>query len=214
MQTPLIKEQTKRIRLTPEAVLDAALLLASQIGVEKVSMRKLASLLDVTAMAIYRHFDNTDTLRAAMLDRFVQKAKILPKNDLIWNEWLHHVSQNMFTLLTLAPDWIPLFGKINLRPTSLEVLDDCLAALENAGFSTEQAVEAFFVMIHSVIGAASLQANFSNPTTLDSKLMDQFPETSYAKVRNALPEVAKIDHGSLLAKNLDRLICSMRANKP
>src|SRR6478735_12463370 len=63
---------TKRVRprvpLTPELILQTALRIADQGGLESLSMRKLGQELGVEAMAIYYHFANKDQLLDGIVD--------------------------------------------------------------------------------------------------------------------------------------------------
>ncbi|MDF2735321.1 MAG: TetR family transcriptional regulator, partial [Chloroflexota bacterium] len=58
MTTQTRKPPQRRIPLTRDRVLDAAMNLADQSGLEGLSMRKLGQALGVEAMALYYHFAN------------------------------------------------------------------------------------------------------------------------------------------------------------
>src|ERR1051326_9151111 len=58
----------RRVRLSRDHVLRAAVALADAIGIESLSMRKLAEELDVVPMALYKHVANKDQLLDGMLD--------------------------------------------------------------------------------------------------------------------------------------------------
>ena len=57
-----------RPRLTRELVLQTALGLADQGGLESLSMRKLGQELGVEAMAVYYHFANKDEVLDGIVD--------------------------------------------------------------------------------------------------------------------------------------------------
>ena len=78
-QTPERREETdgdandqtrarRREPLTRERVLQAALKLADQGGLESLSMRKLGQELGVEAMALYYHFANKDEVLDGIVD--------------------------------------------------------------------------------------------------------------------------------------------------
>ncbi|MGZ8583813.1 MAG: TetR/AcrR family transcriptional regulator, partial [Actinomycetota bacterium] len=60
MSTEIEAGVQARVPLTRERVLQTAVDLADQGGVEALSMRKLAQALDVVPMALYRHVANKD----------------------------------------------------------------------------------------------------------------------------------------------------------
>ena len=59
---------TPRKRLSRARVLEAAVALADEIGLEAFSMRRLAQELGVVPMALYKHFGNKDELLDDMVD--------------------------------------------------------------------------------------------------------------------------------------------------
>ncbi|BBH71797.1 TetR family transcriptional regulator [Actinoplanes sp. OR16] len=58
----------KTLRLNRDRVLRAAVDLADSIGLEQLSMRRLATELDVVPMALYKHVANKDELLDGMVD--------------------------------------------------------------------------------------------------------------------------------------------------
>ena len=68
MSTEIEAEAQTRAPLTRERVLNTAVALADQGGVDALSMRKLAQALDVVPMALYRHVANKDELLDGLVD--------------------------------------------------------------------------------------------------------------------------------------------------
>ncbi|MET9959845.1 TetR/AcrR family transcriptional regulator C-terminal domain-containing protein [Streptomyces sp. NPDC006326] len=64
-------QQARRAPLNRERVLHAAVALADGIGIEALSMRKLAQELGVVPMALYKHVANKDELLDAMVETVV-----------------------------------------------------------------------------------------------------------------------------------------------
>ena len=52
----------RRVRLNRERVLQAAVTLADEIGIDALSMRRLAQELGVVPMALYKHVENKEAL--------------------------------------------------------------------------------------------------------------------------------------------------------
>src|SRR5512143_3055074 len=61
-------KQTTREPLSSARVLEAAVALADQAGLEAFSMRKIAQELGVVPMALYKHVANKDELLDGMID--------------------------------------------------------------------------------------------------------------------------------------------------
>ncbi|HEY9033073.1 MAG TPA: TetR family transcriptional regulator [Pseudomonadales bacterium] len=146
-------------RLSRERIIEQGLQLASQHGVANITLRKLATRLDVTPMALYRHFANKDELLGEMLDAFIVRARVIPEQPMDWQDWLLAVGNNMFEALKQEPSWIPVFPHIRLKPAALHVLQQCSDQLISAGFTRTQALEGFVTVIHCLLGAVAMHSD-------------------------------------------------------
>lgn len=142
-----------------QAYIDASLDVIAEVGVEKLSLRKVASRLGVTAMAMYKHFDNKGALITAALDEFIARAEVLPRSALPWQQWVEHVAQGMFEALCGEIAWVAALGSVNIGPQAMAVTDAFIQRLTEEGFSRDEAMEAYFTVIHIVIGAVSMQSS-------------------------------------------------------
>ena len=68
MTTQATNRAQRRVPLSRERVLQAAIRLADQGGLESLSMRKLGQELGVEAMAVYYHFANKDEVIDGIVD--------------------------------------------------------------------------------------------------------------------------------------------------
>ena len=71
--TPNVKAQGP---LTTDRVVDAALRIADTDGIDRVSLRRIASTLGVTPMAIYRHVRDKGHLLDLMADRILMELDL------------------------------------------------------------------------------------------------------------------------------------------
>ena len=69
-------ESKPRLPLTRYRVLEAAIRLADEGGIESLTMRKLAGELGVEAMSLYNHVANKGDLVAAMVDLVVDEIEL------------------------------------------------------------------------------------------------------------------------------------------
>jgi AcrR family transcriptional regulator len=67
-----VAKATTRVRLTRDAVLDAALARIDTNGLASLSMRELAADLGVSAMSLYRHVRDKDELLDLVADRVIE----------------------------------------------------------------------------------------------------------------------------------------------
>jgi AcrR family transcriptional regulator len=73
----------RRVRLSKERVLSAAVALADRDGVESLTMRKLADELGAGAMSLYHHVPNKERLLDGMVDAVFGEIE-LPSTDVDW----------------------------------------------------------------------------------------------------------------------------------
>ena len=78
-----------RPALTPGRVIGAAVALADSIGVDALTIRKLAAELDVKPMTIYHHVPNKEAIIDGMVDRVFAEIE-RPPTDLDWQAALRH----------------------------------------------------------------------------------------------------------------------------
>lgn len=198
----------KPAALTPALVAECGLRVAAAQGVGEVSIRKIAEELGVSPMAIYRHFADKEALLAAMLDLFILRADVLPKQALPWQAWLEHTGMAMYRALCDAPSWIPLFGRLQLKPGALSVVDAWLGVMVEAGFSRQQAAQSVFSVLQLLIGAATLYTAFHDPHQA-SEALSGFDAQEYFNVGAALGEMAVASSANHMHSGLRVLIVSL-----
>ncbi|MFC5832126.1 TetR/AcrR family transcriptional regulator C-terminal domain-containing protein [Nonomuraea insulae] len=145
---------TRREPLNREKVLDAALALADEEGLEGLSMRRLAKILGVEAMSLYNHVSNKADLLDGIAERvFAQVER--PDPELPWREQVRAVALNMYRAFLRHPV-VPLaLVTDRSNPTSvraLEPLDALLGALFAAGFDEAGAWRALSAVNGLVFG--------------------------------------------------------------
>ena len=132
---------TARVRLSRDAVVDAALELAAHDGLANLSVRKLAKELGVTPMALYWHFEDKVALEAALGERLFA-AVVLPPADRSWRVELHAVLRALADALQAHASVATLALPTVLRsPAGLVVAERVLGLLRKAGLSDKLAAE-------------------------------------------------------------------------
>jgi AcrR family transcriptional regulator len=127
-------------RLDRQAIVDAALELADDVGLEAVSLRNIAELLGVTPMALYRHVENKEALLDAMADELY--AEIVPKRHAAgWWHALAGIARATRSLLLAHPWAVPLFSRPPAGPHGVALALALESNLRAAGFSKPEAAE-------------------------------------------------------------------------
>lgn len=128
-----------RRTLSREKIIDRALKLADEVGIDGLSMRKLASELGTTPMAIYNHVSNKDELIDLLLARVVGELE-LPEIGAPWQEAMRKRAHSMRNII-LRHKWaaVLLISKISLTDEVLSDVNATIGCLIQTGFSYAQA---------------------------------------------------------------------------
>ncbi len=145
--------------LNRQRFVDAALDVIADVGVEKLSMRRVASQLGVSAMAMYKHFANKDELLGAAFEEFIARAEVLPDDQLPWDEWLIVSARGMYRALCSEMSWVPWLGKLRLGGNALRVTERFAAKLAESGLATDASVKVYMATIQLVVGAVCMRAS-------------------------------------------------------
>ena len=79
----------RRKPLTREAIIDAAMLVIDQEGLDKLSMRRLGTELGVEAMSLYNHVANKDAVLDAVHERLLLSIPS-PRAGGSWQAFVRH----------------------------------------------------------------------------------------------------------------------------
>src|SRR5215471_4506479 len=123
-----------------EAVVDAAVSLADDNGLEAVSVRRVAARLEVTPMALYRYVESKEDLLDAMAERMYESLS-LPDPDAEWWHGLAELARSTRRVVLARPWAAPLFARPLTGPHAHAVDEALQGALRNAGFSEAETRE-------------------------------------------------------------------------
>ncbi|WP_029430844.1 TetR/AcrR family transcriptional regulator [Blastococcus sp. URHD0036] len=128
-----------RTSLTRERVVDKALAVADAEGIDAVTIRRLATELGVTPMALYWHFKTKDDLLAGAADRVLDDVVVPPPGEL-WAEDLRAVLTTLVAAMRPHPQVAPLVAtRMMAHPLGLDLTERALSRLAAAGFTPEAA---------------------------------------------------------------------------
>ena len=176
--------RTRRRPLEHEQIVDEAIRLADEHGLEAVSMRRLAASLGVQAMSLYHHLPNKDALLEAMLDAIYERMAIPDATD-DWREALRIRATAMRTAFLRHPWSLALVdSRTAPGPASLEHTDTLLGCLRTAGFSVAMTAHASAVFDAFVYGFAVQERNLPSGDDADvvdvaANVLAEMPEGAY-----------------------------------
>lgn len=144
------------MKLTRRAVVDAALDLLDEVGLDGLTLRVVADRLDVRAPALYWHVENKraliDQLATAMLDTAFG-AIAAPERPSMWVEWLADLARAYRAMLLGRRDGARLMTTSHPDdPTTDRMTELVLRTLTTAGFSTDDAMRALESLTSYVTG--------------------------------------------------------------
>jgi TetR/AcrR family transcriptional regulator, tetracycline repressor protein len=121
-------------------VVDRALALADKSGLDALTIRKLATELGVTPMALYWHFRGKDELLEGLAERLWGEMDLTVDRNAPWTEQIRGLFESLLKVLRAhpaAPELL-LHSK-KLADAALNVTELALDILRTAGFSPEDA---------------------------------------------------------------------------
>lgn len=144
--------------LTRDEIVQVAAQYAAAGGLEDLTLRRLATDLDVTPMALYRHVRDKDDILEAVADRLIG-ALALPSDALPWSEYLAAMVRSLRALLREHPAIIGLYTREPLTtPAAQQRLVAARTALGRAGFTEAEATRAYATIHTFTIGFCALEA--------------------------------------------------------
>jgi AcrR family transcriptional regulator len=148
----------RRPQIDRAAILDAAMLLADEQGLESVTMHAIAQRLDVTAMALYRHVDGKQALLDGLVERLLTSYP-LPPADASWPDRLTALAEAVRSTAKRHPAVFPLLlTRPAVTPAARVVRDAVQAALREAGLHEAAAARAERLISTAVLGFAASEA--------------------------------------------------------
>jgi TetR/AcrR family tetracycline transcriptional repressor len=152
---PPTDNQDRRHQLTRERVVDEALAVIAQDGVQALTMRRLAAHLGVVPGALYRHVRNKQQLHDLVLDNVLAEVDVHLDPSLDWTGQLKVVAHRLRQVLEDHPGVAGILKTRDpLGPHSLALAEAFLGPLQAAGFADREAGLAFFLLVDYTIGFA------------------------------------------------------------
>lgn len=204
----------RREPLTRERVLQTALRLADQGGLESFSMRKLGQELGVEAMALYYHFANKDEIVDGMVDLVFGEVEV-PSTAPDWRTAMRRRAISLRDAL-LRHRWaIGLMeSRRNPGPATLGHHDAVIGSLRDGGFDMAMAAHAYSLLDSYIYGFALTKMNLPFEALDDiadtaQTMLDPFPEGEYPNLVAFITEHAMqpgYDYGDEFEYGLDVIL--------
>ncbi len=139
--------------LSSARVLQAAVALADEAGLQAFSMRGLAQELGVVPMALYKHVANKEELLDGMVDIVFSEIE-LPSEDLDWRTAMRRRAISTREALKRHSWAIGMMESRNPGPANLRNHNAVMGCLRKAGFSFKMAIHAYSLQDAYIYGFA------------------------------------------------------------
>jgi AcrR family transcriptional regulator len=165
-------------------VLQAAVALADDSGIESLTMRKLGQALGVEAMSLYHHVANKDALLDGMVDLVFAEIE-LPTTGTGWKSAMRQRAISARAALRRHPWAVALMeSRRTPGPANLRHHDAVIGCLRRAGFPVALAANAYSLLDAYIYGFALQEASlpFKDPqetTEVAQEIMAAFPADAY-----------------------------------
>jgi TetR/AcrR family tetracycline transcriptional repressor len=150
-----LKEATA-VALTQEKVVRSAVDLLARVGLEALTLRRLATELGVSAPTIYWHVRNKRQLLDLMAEALVERTgrSTSPAPGQPWWEWLSELARLQWRALTSHRDAALVVAGNRPTDTALPGIEQVVASLVAVGFPPAEALRTILSIGNYVIGCA------------------------------------------------------------
>ncbi|MFI1711782.1 TetR/AcrR family transcriptional regulator C-terminal domain-containing protein [Streptomyces griseoruber] len=159
-RAPELAHQRGRPQTDVGRIVDAALKLIDDIGIQALTLRTLAETLESGTATLYRRINSKDELLILVAERIQGEVRVTPDNleDLPWREGVAVAANALYHTLRRHSHAIPLLaGQIPIGPHGLRARERLGGLFLVHGFTVPLAARAFTAISHHVIGFAIQQ---------------------------------------------------------
>lgn len=202
-------------RLTKERILEAALRLIDEDGVEGFSMRRLAAALGVDPMAIYHYLPGRDAVIDGAVESVFRRLRGRIARAGAWRERVHAFARAYCDLVAAHPR-LALHLAAHLRSggeTLLIVNEILYQALEEGGLSPAEIVAAADLIVDYVNGKGLAMA-LQNAGDDLADLLAKHPPSRFPALRRILEGAAGASLGDPLQKGVEIILSGLRPQSP
>lgn len=192
--------------LTRATVLNEALRLADEAGLEALSMRHLAQALNVEAMSLYNHVAGKGEILDGLVEHVVGEMEV-PTVGGDWRATMRRRAQSAHTVLMRHPWATMLFvSRVNVGPNMLHYVDRTIGCLIAAEFSYPRADHAWNALDAYTYGFTLHKLNFplhpSEYAGAASQFLPLIPVEQFPYLNGMSQEVIAGRHDGLHALEL------------
>ena len=197
--------------LSRELLIETGLRLLDEVGLDKLSVRRLAAELGVQSPALYWHFKTKQELLEGMAAAIIMAAGMgPPEGDETWPEWLRRRAKAYRKSLLSHRDGARLITSARRAPDALADFERELEAMVGLGFRPALALHTIMVIADYTNGfVLQEQAPHSRPSEGELAMLARLPT-----LREAFESSGYRDPDGAFEHGLDVIVAGTRALLP
>ncbi len=197
--------------LTRQRILTCALAMIDREGLEDLSMRKLATELDVAPMSLYNHVPNKDALLEGVAETMLGLVDLAALDIEDWSEALKAGIKGFRSVLLAHPNAVPLIEtKHVVSPEYFRPVEASLEILRRAGFDPQEAMHAHWLVVSLTFGHVMAQITnpICNPNPANAVAMREanLPADEFPNLMGTLPYIIDYDFDTSFDYSLETVI--------
>jgi AcrR family transcriptional regulator len=162
------------LQLDPDAIVDAAIAILREQGLDAVSMRTVAARLGVSPFPLYSRLGNKEALLDAMAERLLAGLAPAPAGDEPWTTYARRWAHELRRRLRDVPD-----SRLVLGPRRWAYVDatvPLVAALRRDGVAADEAVRACRLLMWATLGFVVTESGARrDPPAADGRARTRLP---------------------------------------
>ena len=143
--------------LGADEVIDAAIEILNERGLDAVSMRSVGARLGVSPQPLYSRVGNKEAMLAAMADRLMEGMAPEPETDEAWPDYATRWAYSLRSRMSQSSALGLVLG--NPRTPFLQASRPFVETLQSQGFADDEAVQACRLVLWAVAGFSALQGS-------------------------------------------------------
>lgn len=169
----------KRRPLTHLRVLQAALELVDESGLQSLSMRALGAKLGVQAMSLYEHVRDKEALLDGLVELLVAEIDVPDPEMADWAEVLRGSARSYRAVAQRHPGaFVVMLTRPLATADALARLENALNAVRRSGFSARSALIAFTTIEAYTSGMAMNEVSGATALDVSANIAREFPQVS------------------------------------
>ncbi len=195
------------MKVDRQRILDTALELLNEVGVDALSTRAIAQRLGVQQPALYWHFKNKRALLDAMNGEILARAHDarVPREDETWQDFLRRNGRGFREALLSYRDGARVHAGTEADPGDLEHVERQVAFLVAAGFTPGQAMQLFVAVGRYVVGCVLEEQASPIDGALEQRRLDAAAQ-AYPLLAEAVAYYRRSGHAGLFERGLELMI--------